>query len=169
MRERTPFTAKRLASLTDLKLLVTTGMANASIDMDAAREHGVTVCGTAALPSPTAELAWGLIIGYQRNILEEDRRMREGGWQRTIGPELAGRTLGILGLGNLGRRMARDRPRVRDGGDRLEREPDRRGRRRGGRHRRRARRAVRAHATCSRSTRGSATARAGWSARASSR
>jgi phosphoglycerate dehydrogenase-like enzyme len=106
MRERTPFTAKRLASLTDLKLLVTTGMANASIDMDAAREHGITVCGTAALPSPTAELAWGLIIGYQRNIPEEDRRLREGGWQRTIGPELAGRTLGILGLGNLGRRMA---------------------------------------------------------------
>ena len=106
MRERTPFTAKRLASLTDLKLLVTTGMANASIDMDAAREHGVTVCGTASLPSPTAELAWGLIIGYQRNIPEEDRRLREGGWQRTIGPELAGRTLGILGLGGLGRRMA---------------------------------------------------------------
>ena len=106
MRERTPFTAKRLASLTDLKLLVTTGMANASIDMDAAREHDIKVCGTASLPSPTAELAWGLIIGYQRNILEEDRRLREGGWQRTIGPELAGRTLGILGLGNLGRRMA---------------------------------------------------------------
>jgi phosphoglycerate dehydrogenase-like enzyme len=106
MRERTPFTAKRLASLTDLKLLVTTGMGNASIDMDAAREHGITVCGTASLPSPTAELAWGLIIGYQRNISEEDRRLREGGWQRTIGPELAGRTLGILGLGNLGRRMA---------------------------------------------------------------
>ena len=107
MRERTPFTAKRLASLTDLRLLVTTGMGNAAIDMDAAREHGITVCGTASLPSPTAELAWGLIIALQRNILEEDRRMREGGWQRTIGPELAGRTLGILGLGRLGRRMAR--------------------------------------------------------------
>ena len=106
MRERTPFTAKRLASLTDLKLLVTTGMANASIDMDAARELGITVCGTRALPTPTAELAWGLIIGFQRNIPEEDRRMREGGWQRTIGPELAARTLGILGLGNLGKRMA---------------------------------------------------------------
>jgi phosphoglycerate dehydrogenase-like enzyme len=107
MRERTPFTAKRLASLTDLRLLVTTGMGNAAIDMDAARERGITVCGTASLPSPTAELAWGLIIALQRNLLEEDRRMREGGWQRTIGPELAGRTLGILGLGKLGRRMAR--------------------------------------------------------------
>jgi phosphoglycerate dehydrogenase-like enzyme len=107
MRERTPFTAKRLASLPDLKLLVTTGMANASIDMAAARELGITVCGTGSLPSPTAELTWGLIIALQRNLVEEDRRMREGGWQRTIGPELAGRTLGILGLGRLGGRVAR--------------------------------------------------------------
>ena len=107
MRERTPFTAKRLASLPDLKLLVTTGMANASIDMEAARERGIVVSGTGSLPSPTAELAWGLIIALQRNLLEEGLRMREGGWQRTIGPELAGRTLGILGLGSLGRRMAR--------------------------------------------------------------
>jgi phosphoglycerate dehydrogenase-like enzyme len=106
MRERTPFTAKRLASLGGLKLLVTTGMGNAAIDMDAARELGITVCGTASLPTPTAELAWGLIIAHQRNILDEDLRMRDGGWQRTIGPELAGRTLGILGLGRLGRRMA---------------------------------------------------------------
>ncbi|HET8951085.1 MAG TPA: D-2-hydroxyacid dehydrogenase family protein [Solirubrobacteraceae bacterium] len=107
MRERTPFTAKRLASLPDLRLLVTTGMANASIDMEAARGLGITVCGTASLPSPTAELTWGLIIALQRNLLEEDLRIREGGWQRTIGPELAGRTLGILGLGNVGRRVAR--------------------------------------------------------------
>ena len=107
MRERTPFTAKRLASLPDLKLLVTTGMANASIDMEAARELGITVCGTGSLPTPTAELTWGLIIALQRNLLDEDRRIRDGGWQRTIGPELAGRTLGILGLGRLGRRVAR--------------------------------------------------------------
>jgi len=107
MRERTPFTAERLASLPDLKLLVTTGMANAAIDMHAARELGITVCGTDSLPSPTAELAWGLIIALQRHLVDEDRRMREGGWQRTIGPELAGRTLGVLGLGRLGRRMAR--------------------------------------------------------------
>jgi phosphoglycerate dehydrogenase-like enzyme len=107
MRERTPFTAKRLASLGDLKLLVTTGMGNASIDMEAARAQGITVCGTGSLPTPTAELTWGLIIALQRNLLAEDARIREGGWQRTIGPELAGHTLGILGLGNLGRRMAR--------------------------------------------------------------
>ena len=107
MRERTPFTAERLASLPNLKLLVTTGMGNASIDMNAARELGITVCGTGSLPSPTAELTWGVIIAVQRNLAEEDRRMREGGWQRTIGPELAGRTLGLVGLGRLGRRVAR--------------------------------------------------------------
>ena len=107
MRERTPFTAARLASLPDLKLLVTTGMANAAIDLDAARELGITVCGTGSLPSPTAELTWGLIIALQRNLLEEDLRIREGGWQRTIGPELAGHTLGIVGLGRLGQRVAR--------------------------------------------------------------
>ena len=106
MRERTPFTAKRLASLPDLRLLVTTGMGNAAIDMEAARAQGVVVCGTGSLPSPTAELTWGLIIALTRNILDEDRRIREGGWQRTIGPELAGRTLGIVGLGKLGRRVA---------------------------------------------------------------
>ena len=107
MRERTPFTAKRLASLPNLELLVTTGMGNASIDLEAARELGITVCGTGGLPSPTAELTWGLIIALQRNLLEEDLRIREGGWQRTIGPELAGRTLGLVGLGRLGQRVAR--------------------------------------------------------------
>ena len=106
MRERTPFTAARLAALPALRLLVTTGMANPSIDLAAARERGVVVCGTGALPSPTAELAWGLILALLRHIPAEDRSMREGGWQHTIGPELAGRTLALLGLGRLGRRMA---------------------------------------------------------------
>ena len=107
MRERTPFTAKRFAALPDLKLLVTTGMANASIDMDAAREHGVTVCGTGGRPSHTAELTWGLILATTRHIVAEDNQVRAGGWQHTIGPELAGRTLGLLGLGRLGTRVAR--------------------------------------------------------------
>ena len=106
MRERTPFTAARLAALPNLRLLVTTGMANASIDLAAARERGIVVCGTGSLLSPTAELAWGLILALLRHIPAEDRGMREGGWQHTIGPELAGRTLGLLGLGRLGRRMA---------------------------------------------------------------
>src|SRR3954453_2905019 len=107
MRERTPFTAKRLAKLPALKLIVTTGMGNAAIDMDAARAHGVTVCGTGGLPSPTAELTWGLILATARHIVDEDRAVRAGGWQHTIGPELAGRTLGVIGLGRLGARVAR--------------------------------------------------------------
>jgi phosphoglycerate dehydrogenase-like enzyme len=107
MRERTPFTAERLASLPDLRLLVTTGMSNASIDMDAARAHGITVCGTRGLPSHTAELTWGLILATARHIVAEDRAIRAGDWQHTIGPELAGRTLGVLGLGRLGVRVAR--------------------------------------------------------------
>jgi phosphoglycerate dehydrogenase-like enzyme len=106
MRERTPFTAKRLASLPNLRLLVTTGMGNASIDMDAARELGVTVCGTGSKGAPTAELTFGLILALTRHIPAEDRQIREGGWQHTIGPELEGRTLGIVGLGRLGRRVA---------------------------------------------------------------
>src|SRR4051794_32748788 len=106
MRERTPFTAERLASLPALRLLVTTGIGNAAIDMEAARRQGVVVCGTGSLPSPTAELTWGLIIGLARHIAEEDRRMREGGWQRTVGFELAGHTRGLVGFGKLGRRVA---------------------------------------------------------------
>jgi phosphoglycerate dehydrogenase-like enzyme len=107
MRERTPFTRARLERLPRLRLLVTTGMANASIDLDAAREHGVVVCGTGGLPSPTAELTWALILGLTRRVAEEDRAIRAGGWQHTIGPELAGRTLGVIGLGRLGTRVAR--------------------------------------------------------------
>jgi phosphoglycerate dehydrogenase-like enzyme len=106
MRERTPFPRSRLERLPRLKLLVTTGMANAAIDLDAARELGVAVCGTGGLPSPTAELTWALILGLTRRVHEEDRAIREGRWQHTIGPELAGRTLGIIGLGRLGTRVA---------------------------------------------------------------
>jgi phosphoglycerate dehydrogenase-like enzyme len=106
MRERTPFTRARLERLPDLRLLVTTGMRNASIDLDAAREHDVIVCGTGSLGPPTAELAWALILALTRHVPAEDRAMREGGWQHTIGPELAGHRLGIVGLGRLGARMA---------------------------------------------------------------
>jgi phosphoglycerate dehydrogenase-like enzyme len=106
MRERTPFTRARLERLPNLRLLVTTGMRNASIDLDAAREHGVIVSGTGSLGPPTAELAWALILALTRHVPAEDRAMREGGWQHTIGPELAGHRLGIVGLGRLGARMA---------------------------------------------------------------
>jgi phosphoglycerate dehydrogenase-like enzyme len=106
MRERTPFTRARLERLPDLRLLVTTGMANAAIDLDAARALGVTVAGTGGLESHTAELTWALILALTRNVAREDARMRAGGWQHTIGPELAGRTLGVLGLGRQGSRVA---------------------------------------------------------------
>jgi phosphoglycerate dehydrogenase-like enzyme len=106
MRERTPFPRARLERLETLKLLVTTGMGNAAIDMGAAHELGVLVCGTRVGSDTTAELTWGLILALTRHIAEEDRNLREGGWQRTIGPELAGRTLGLIGLGRLGTRIA---------------------------------------------------------------
>ncbi|HEX2703810.1 MAG TPA: D-2-hydroxyacid dehydrogenase family protein [Solirubrobacteraceae bacterium] len=106
MRERTPFTKERLERLPKLKLLATTGMVNAAIDIDAARDLGVLVCGTSLGGSATAELTWGLILAVTRHICEEDQNIREGGWQHTIGPELAGRTLGVIGLGRLGSRVA---------------------------------------------------------------
>jgi phosphoglycerate dehydrogenase-like enzyme len=106
MRERMPFDAGRFASLPSLKLLVTTGMHNASIDLEAAAAHGVTVCGTRGLETPTAELTWGLILALVRNIPAEDAAVRDGRWQHTVGMELAGRTLGVVGYGRLGRRVA---------------------------------------------------------------
>jgi phosphoglycerate dehydrogenase-like enzyme len=106
MRERTPFPRARLERLPGLKLLVTTGRANASIDMEAARELGIVVAGTGSLVTPTAELTWALILALCRNVVVEDAALRAGGWQHTIGPDLAGRTLGVLGLGRLGSRVA---------------------------------------------------------------
>ena len=107
MRERTPFTRERLARLPDLRLLVTTGMGNAAIDMAAAREMGVVVSGTGGLLMPTVELTWGLITSLARHIPAEDRDVREGGWQRTVGTDLHGATLGLVGLGNLGAAVAK--------------------------------------------------------------
>jgi phosphoglycerate dehydrogenase-like enzyme len=106
MRERTPFPRSVLERLPNLRLLVTTGMGNASIAMTAARELGITVCGTGGLHSPTAELTWGLILSLVRQIPLEGQSIRDGGWQRTVGLELAGHTLGVIGLGNLGKRVA---------------------------------------------------------------
>jgi phosphoglycerate dehydrogenase-like enzyme len=102
MRERTPFSRPRLERLGKLKLLVTTGMGNAAIDIEAARQLGVLVCGTAVDGGATAELTWGLVLALTRRICEEDRNVHEGRWQTTIGPELAGRTLGVIGLGRIG-------------------------------------------------------------------
>lgn len=106
MRERTPFDRALLDRLPDLRLLVTTGMANASIDLDACRERGVLVCGTRSRQEAPAELTWALVLAVTRRLAFEDAAVRAGGWQTTIGPELSGRTLGVLGLGRLGSRVA---------------------------------------------------------------
>ena len=100
MRERTAFRRTLLERLTKLQLLVTTGMVNASIDLKAAAERGIVVCGTDSLRHPTAELTWGLILALARSIPREDAGMRRGGWQKTVGIGLHGKVLAILGLGN---------------------------------------------------------------------
>lgn len=106
MRERTAFPAELFARLPRLRLLVTTGQRNAAIDMDAARAHGVTVCGTPSPAHATAELALGMMIALSRRFGVETRNMQEGRWQTTLGRDLKGRTLGLLGLGRLGGQMA---------------------------------------------------------------
>jgi len=107
MRERTPFGPTLLGRLPNLALLVTTGPFNAAIDLSAARDAGVVVCGTGGTASPTAELTWGLILALARNVPVEDAAIRAGGWQQTVGVGLEGKTLGMVGLGRLGGRVAR--------------------------------------------------------------
>lgn len=107
MRERTPLPASLIGRLGNLKLIITTGMRNRSIDMDAARARGVTVCGTPGLGAPAGELAWALIIALMKNITADDRSMRNGEWQPNIGLGLEGKTLSTLGLGKLGEFTAR--------------------------------------------------------------
>jgi phosphoglycerate dehydrogenase-like enzyme len=107
MRERTGFPRAVIEKLPDLKLLITTGMRNASIDVAAAKERGVTVCGTPATGNPTSGVAIGLMLELTRRIGYENARMKAGvPWQTTIGPDLDGLTLGVLGLGKLGTRTA---------------------------------------------------------------
>ena len=108
MRERTPFPASLLERLRHLRLLVTTGMRNASIDLAAAQTRGVVVCGTSSRPEPPAELTWALLLALARQIVPEASALRAGGrWQSTLGADLGGRTLGVLGLGRVGTRVAR--------------------------------------------------------------
>lgn len=118
MRERTYFDEARLSRLPQLRLLVTTGMANASIDLEACAARGITVCGTGGIGSSTAELTWGLILALARHIPEEDRRLKlagraggaalgpGGSWQQTVGTGLDGKRLGVVGLGRLGQQVA---------------------------------------------------------------
>jgi phosphoglycerate dehydrogenase-like enzyme len=107
MRERTAFPRTVLERLPNLRLLVTTGARNPAIDVAAAAELGITVCGTRAHPPGTAELTWALVLAVVRHLPQEDASVRAGGWQQTIGTDLAGGTLGLLGLGRLGERVAR--------------------------------------------------------------
>jgi phosphoglycerate dehydrogenase-like enzyme len=107
MRERTAFPGELLKQLPQLRLLVTTGMRNRAIDVSAAKELSITVCGTRAEGAPTAELTWALILALLRPVQRDDRHIRDGGWQRRLGGDLAGRTLGLVGLGRQGARVAR--------------------------------------------------------------
>lgn len=108
MRERTPFKADLLAQLPKLKLLITSGMRNASIDVAAAQAQGVVVCGTASRSEPPAELTWALILGLARQIVPENLALRTNGpWQQSVGMDLAGQRLGLLGLGKIGSNVAK--------------------------------------------------------------
>ena len=107
MRERTPFPRKVIEALPDLKLLITTGAKNNSFDLKAATERGVTVCGTGSAGSPTTGIVFGLILELTRSVGCENARMKAGEpWQVTVGRDLEGLTLGVVGLGKLGRRSA---------------------------------------------------------------
>jgi len=101
-RERTPFPRSLIEKLPNLELLITGGMYNKSIDFAAAKENNVIVCGTQMLGNPTPELTWGLLLSLARNIPVEDKSVRDGGWQTTVGIGLKGSVLGIVGLGRLG-------------------------------------------------------------------
>ena len=109
MRERTPFDRDRLSRLPKLKLLITTGLKNASIDLQAAKDHAVMVCGTPGFPGSTSELTWGLLLSIMRHMPQEMDGFRKANpqWQQTVGRDLQGLTLGVLGLGTLGARVAR--------------------------------------------------------------
>jgi phosphoglycerate dehydrogenase-like enzyme len=107
MRERTPLPARLLARLPRLRLLVTSGMRNAALDVAAANGRGVVVCGTPSSPTPPVELTWALVLGLARQLVPESLALRAGGpWQSSVGRDLAGATLGVVGLGKIGGRVA---------------------------------------------------------------
>src|SRR6267378_3977491 len=107
MRERTPLPREVLQRLPRLRLIASTGARNASIDTAAAEELGIAVTATGYSSSPTIELTWALILASARSIVQENQSVRAGGWQKSIGEDLSGRVLGVLGLGNIGRQVAR--------------------------------------------------------------
>jgi len=107
MRERTPMSASLLERLPRLKLIASTGLRNASIDLAAAADKGITVAHTGYTPTPTIELTWALLLASTRHIASEAASVRNGGWQRSLGDDLAEKTLGIIGLGNIGSAVAK--------------------------------------------------------------
>ena len=107
MRERTPITKNLIENLTNLKFIITTGLTNKSIDLDAAKKKGIIVCGTESNTNPTPELTWALILGLARNLKEEIDNMYQGYWQTTVGIELKGKILGLIGLGKVGSQVAK--------------------------------------------------------------
>ncbi|NVJ20539.1 D-2-hydroxyacid dehydrogenase family protein [Myxococcus sp. AM011] len=107
MRERTAFPASLLVRLPRLRLLVTTGMRNAAIDLDACRRQGIIVCGTGAVGAPAAELTWALILALLKRIPAEDQSLRSGGWQTGLTETVSGKRLGVVGLGKLGTQVAK--------------------------------------------------------------
>jgi phosphoglycerate dehydrogenase-like enzyme len=106
MRERTPLQRGVIDRLPNLKLIASTGPRNASIDLDAAAAHGIKVVHTGYFGSPTVELTWALILGSARHLTAEAAAVRSGEWQHSVGDDLSGQTLGILGLGSLGSKVA---------------------------------------------------------------
>ena len=107
MRERTPMTRSIIERLPKLRLIASTATWNASIDLKAAEERGIQVVHTGYTSAPTIELTWALILGSARNLVAENKSLRGGGWQQSVGDDMAGRTLGVLGLGNIGGAVAR--------------------------------------------------------------
>ena len=107
MRERTPFQRNLLSRLPKLKLIVSTGTSNASLDISACAELGIQVSMTGYLPNGAPELTWGLLMALSKNIVTENNALRSGSWQTSVGIELAGKTIGIIGLGSVGKKIAR--------------------------------------------------------------
>ena len=107
MRERTPMTKNLIDNLNKLKFIITSGLRNKSIDLDAAKKRKIVVCGTETNIHPTPELTWALILGLARNLKEEIDNMYQGYWQTTVGVELKGKILGLIGLGKVGSQVAK--------------------------------------------------------------
>ena len=107
MRERTPITKSLIEALPKLKYIMTSGMRNKAIDLETAKKNNITVCGTEINPNPAAEITWALILGLYRNMKQEIDNMFQGYWQTTIGFELKGKMLGLIGLGKIGTQVAK--------------------------------------------------------------